>query len=408
MWTRKRLDIGWTDIAAGRLACASRWDRQQAVAKLQHVWPIGDSTEHNPETPRVIPTLSVRSGLHLLLGQLDWPAGSEILMSAMTIPDMARIVRHHNYVPVPVDLDLDTAAPTLQSLQHSVTKNTRGLILAHLLGTRIPLAEILDFTNAHRIDILEDCAQAFAGDDWTGSPGCLASMFSFGTTKTATALGGGLVAIRHEQLADRVRDAQRQWPVQSRLGYAFQLAKSLALKTLAYRPPFAAFRLACRLLRLDYDRLLNNAVRGFPGDRFVSRISRAPSAPLLHLLRRRISNFDQKQLARRTQLGRRLRRETECHVDLFGHSGCDHTYWVFPVVARDPNRLIAALAQAGFDATQGNSMEIVDAPDGRPDTAVVIRRTFRRIVYLPLYPGMPDSAIERMAQVVRQTESPAD
>jgi hypothetical protein len=81
---------------------------------------------------------------------------------------------------------------------------------------------------------------------------------------------------------------------------------------------------------------------------------------------------------------------------------------VFPVVSRDPSRLIAALARNGFDATQGNSMEIVDEPDGRPDTAVAIRQAFRRIVYLPLIPGMSDSAIGRMAQVVRETESPAD
>ncbi|MFP6703879.1 MAG: DegT/DnrJ/EryC1/StrS family aminotransferase, partial [Planctomycetaceae bacterium] len=364
MWPRKRLDIGWTDIAAGRWACATRWDRQQAVAKLQHAWPVGVSTDHNPETPRVIPTLSVRSGLHLLLGQLDWPAGSEILMSAMTIPGMARIVRHHNYVPVPVDLDLDTAAPTLQPLQHAVTKNTRGLILAHLLGTRIPLAEILHFTTEHRIDVLEDCALVFVGDERAGTPGCLDSMFSFGTINTATALGGGLLAIRDEQLADRVRDAQNQWPVQSRLGYAFRLARSLVLKILAYRPPFAVFCLGCRLLRIDYDRLLNNAVRGFPAERLVERISRAPSAPLLHLLRRRIRNFDQQQLAQRIQMGRRLRRETEQHVALFGHRSSVHTYWAFPVFSRDPSRLIAALARNGFDATQGNSMEIVDAPDG--------------------------------------------
>ena len=408
MWPRKRLDIGWTDIAAGRWACATRWDRQQTVAKLQHAWPIGVPTGHNPDTARVIPTLSVRSGLHLLLGQLDWPAGSEILMSALTIPGMAHIVRHHHYVPVPVDLDLDTAAPTLQSLQQAVTKNTRGLILAHLLGTRIPLAEILDFTTAHRIDVLEDCAQAFVGDGWAGTPGCLASMFSFGTIKTATALGGGLLAIRDEQLADRVRDAQCQWPVQGRLGYAFSLARSLAMKILAYRPPFAVFRLGCRLLRIDYDRLLNKAVRGFPTERLVSRISRSPSAPLLHLLHRRISIFDQQQLARRTQMGQRLRRETECRVELFGHHGSAHTYWVFPVIARDPSRLIAALARTGFDSTQGNSMEVVAAPDGRPDSAVAIRQAFRRIVYLPLYPGMPDSAVERMAEVVRETESLED
>ena len=127
MWPRKRLDIGWVDVAALRASFVVRWSRRRAAANVLAAWPADGQT---------LPTMSVRSGLHLILGQLDWPRGSEILMSGMTIPDMARIVRHHGFVPVPVDLDLNTAAPTLESLEKATTPPTRGLIFAHLFGTR--------------------------------------------------------------------------------------------------------------------------------------------------------------------------------------------------------------------------------------------------------------------------------
>ena len=56
--------------------------------------------------------LSVRTALDLLLEAWALPRGSEVLMSAVTIPDMVAIVRHHGLVPVPVDLDMRRLAPT--------------------------------------------------------------------------------------------------------------------------------------------------------------------------------------------------------------------------------------------------------------------------------------------------------
>ena len=405
MWPRKRLDISWNDIGAGRWACATRWNRAEVLAKLRADWNRGTNTPTSPNSPTMLPPLSVRSGLHLLLGQLDWPEGSEVLMSAMTIPDMARIVRHHGYIPVPVDLDLDTAAPSLESLQQAVTPSTRGLIVAHLLGSRIPLQEILEFAHGHQLDVLEDCAQAYVGDDWKGTSGCLASMFSFGTIKTATAVGGGLVNIRDDDLAAAVSSAQSQWPVQQRLPYTLRLARTALLKVLSYRPPFALLRLGCWLTRIDYDHLLNNSTRGFPGNQLLQHISQAPSAPLMHMLDRRITGFDHNRLKRRTMLGERLRDALGQHVPLLGHRGHDHTFWVFPVLARDPQALVAHLRKAGFDATRGESMEIVAVPDGRHETAANIRKAFDRIVYLPVYPEMPESAIDEMAVAVREIET---
>ncbi|HEY8798251.1 MAG TPA: DegT/DnrJ/EryC1/StrS family aminotransferase, partial [Candidatus Dormibacteraeota bacterium] len=48
---------------------------------------------------------SVRSGFHLLLDALDLAAGDEVLVSAITHPDMVRVIEAHGLVAVPVDLD---------------------------------------------------------------------------------------------------------------------------------------------------------------------------------------------------------------------------------------------------------------------------------------------------------------
>ena len=61
--------------------------------------------------------LSVRSGFDLLLQALALPAGSEILVSAVTHPDMVNIIERHDLRAVPVDLDLATLAPRAEAIR---------------------------------------------------------------------------------------------------------------------------------------------------------------------------------------------------------------------------------------------------------------------------------------------------
>ena len=67
----------------------------------------------NPEQNRGIATLSVRSMLDLYLQVKNFPKGSEIIMTAMNIPDMIRIIEEHGLIAVPVDIDPGTLAPQL-------------------------------------------------------------------------------------------------------------------------------------------------------------------------------------------------------------------------------------------------------------------------------------------------------
>jgi dTDP-4-amino-4,6-dideoxygalactose transaminase len=52
--------------------------------------------------------------------------------------------------------------------------------------------------------VFEDAAQAFTAPDWRGSAGADATYFSFGTIKTATAMGGALVRVPDAALRTRI------------------------------------------------------------------------------------------------------------------------------------------------------------------------------------------------------------
>jgi len=78
-----------------------------------------------------------------------------------------------------------------------------------------------------------------------------------------------------------------------------------------------------------------------------------------------------------------------------------HTYWVFPVAVDEPRRLMAELASAGFDATQGQSLCVVPPPAGRAALkARAAQELLSRLVFLPFYPELPADESQRMAEVM--------
>jgi dTDP-4-amino-4,6-dideoxygalactose transaminase len=86
-----------------------------------------------------------------------------------------------------------------------------------------------------------------------------------------------------------------------------------------------------------------------------------------------------------------------------GYASEEHTFWVFPVLADDSARLIGALRSAGFDGSSAHSMCVVQPPADRPQQrAIVAEQILPRIVYLPLYPQMPEPELERMASVLHR------
>jgi hypothetical protein len=185
--------------------------------------------------PATIITLSVRSAWDLLLTALDFPAGSEILMSAVTIPDMKRIAESHGLVVVPVDVDPATMAPCITSFARAFSERTQLVILAHLLGGEYDVTPYVTIASSHDVPIVEDRAQAFTGPgDW-GSARTLASFHSFGSIKTCTALGGAVTIVRNAALLANMREIQSRWAFQEPSTLSRKARKYLAVQGLGRR-----------------------------------------------------------------------------------------------------------------------------------------------------------------------------
>lgn len=393
MWVRKRVDIGWADLAAALAHCLLPSDRKARAAELERLWsPDGDA----------VACLSVRSGFDLWLSAMNLPVGSEVLVSAITIPDMLRILQDHGLVPVPVDIDPDHLAVDPASLEQGLSPRTRAILVAHLFGTRQPLDRVAAFARRHNLLLIEDCAQAFVGTSFTGDAEADVSMFSFGPIKTATALGGALVRVPDRAVRDAMRRLLAEQPLHSRWTYARRVLKYTGIKFLTGRLSYAAVFRTWQALGRDPDQLVNGAVRGFAGPDFFGRIRRRPAAPLLATMRRRIVRFSKDQIVRRGRNGQFLLEQLRGALVSPGWASAEHSYWVFPVLVDESARLIAALRQAGFDGSSAHSMCVVPAPADRPSQrAIMAESILPHIVYLPYCLVLPRSEMERMAAVVR-------
>jgi perosamine synthetase len=158
----------------------------------------------------------VRSGFDLLLGALAVAPGDEVLVSAVTHPDMVRIIEGRGLCAVPLDLKTATLEPQSELLEKALSHRTRAILVAHLFGGRFDLGPVAAFARRHGLLLVEDGAQAFRGPGDPGDPLADVSMFSFGTLKTASAVGGAVLHVRDPDLLGRMRRAQERWPVQRR------------------------------------------------------------------------------------------------------------------------------------------------------------------------------------------------
>ena len=390
MWVRKRLDIGWTDLIYGIAACLVPGRAKVHQARDAESGGCG-----------ALYCQAARTAFDLVLRSLELPPGSEVLISAITIPDMVAIIRSHRLVPVPVDLEVADLAPRIDALHLAVTPNTRMLVVTHFFGGRFDSAPFVAFAGQHDLILVEDRAQTFSGTNDCAANEADVVLYSFGPIKTCTAVGGALAMVRDGHVLRAMRKVQDSYPAQSRVHYLQRILKYCLLKAISGRISYALFYGICRCCCIDHDHLISCSARSFGERDLLTAIRRRPAPPMLRLLRRRLTRFDARRLAARAEKGRYLVRALGSRAWVPGSALARHTHWLFPVVVSQPERLIADLRAAGFDATQGRSLCVVPAPDDRPETSpTTAGQLLTKMVFVPAYAPMPDWELRRMAATI--------
>jgi len=148
-------------------------------------------------------TIGVANGtdaIVLVLDAMEIGPGDEVICPAFTFYATAESIARRGATPVFADIDPATLNVDVQDVAAKITDRTRAIMPVHLFGRPAPMPELVELG----LPVIEDAAQAF-GAAGVATLGAI-STYSFYPTKNMFCLGdGGLVATSDEELADRVR-----------------------------------------------------------------------------------------------------------------------------------------------------------------------------------------------------------
>ncbi|HEY3045391.1 MAG TPA: aminotransferase class I/II-fold pyridoxal phosphate-dependent enzyme [Vicinamibacterales bacterium] len=165
-----------------------------------------------------------------ILRALHLPAGSEIVIPALTFWVIPELARRAGLRPVFADVDPETFTLDPAALERAVTPATRAVVPTHLYGLPCDMDPIRAIARRHGLAIIEDCAHAL-GATYRGEPvGTLgdAALFSFQTLKPLNAFGGGMAVVKDPAVARHVR-AQVDllpWPDEGRVRNRFKVGRA--------------------------------------------------------------------------------------------------------------------------------------------------------------------------------------
>lgn len=154
--------------------------------------------------------IAVTSGttaLQIALASLEFPEGSEVIISSSTNIATALAVIHNNLIPVPIDSELNTWNLDLDLIENKITSKTVAIIPVHLFGQPVDMQKLIKLAEKHSLVVIEDCAESHGATQngkMTGSFG-LAGCFSFYANKILTTGEGGMVVTNDDSLAAKLR-----------------------------------------------------------------------------------------------------------------------------------------------------------------------------------------------------------
>jgi dTDP-4-amino-4,6-dideoxygalactose transaminase len=299
--------------------------------------------------------------LWLALRALEIGPGDEVITTPFTFYATSEAVDVVGATPVFADIEADSFCLDPASVRQKITPRTKAIIPVHIFGHPARMEEIMAVAREHRLAVLEDCAQAFgarAGDGVVGSIGD-AGAFSFYPTKVLGCYGdGGLITTHRDDLNEHIRRLRNHGAtspfVHAEVGCNSRLDEVQA----------ALLRLKLRRIEADI------AGRGAVATRYTDMLAGLPvKAPTLPANGRHAFNLYTGRFARRDRLRAAL---TDAKI---GTSQC------YPM----GNHLQAVYRHLGY----------------QPGSLPVCEKACTETLSLPIYPGMPESHIVRVAEVVR-------
>jgi dTDP-4-amino-4,6-dideoxygalactose transaminase len=146
--------------------------------------------------------------LEIGIQSLELEEGAEIIVQGNTYIATCLGVLYNKHKLVICDCDPETYMIDIDDLERKITDKTKAIVIVHLYGFMPDMDRILELCEKHKLELIEDCAQAH-GAKWKGrNAGTFGrvSCFSFYPGKNLGAYGdGGAICVHEKILEQKIR-----------------------------------------------------------------------------------------------------------------------------------------------------------------------------------------------------------
>ncbi len=157
--------------------------------------------------PIALALSSATAGLHIGLMALGLKPGDEVITTPMTWVATTNMIELLGGKPVFVDIHQDTLQIDERQVEAAVTPRTVGILPVHFGGAPCHMDPLMEIARKHALWIFEDAAHG-VGTLYGGKHvGCFERLgvFSFHPIKNMTTSEGGVLVLRDEEMARKLR-----------------------------------------------------------------------------------------------------------------------------------------------------------------------------------------------------------
>lgn len=148
------------------------------------------------------------SAVYVALRALELEPFTEVICPPVTDPGGVMPVPLMNCIPIPADSAPDSYNAGPDQIEARITPRTSAIIVAHIAGIPAEMGPILEIARAHKLPVVEDCAQAHGAKYRGKLVGTLGDIGTFSTMfgkHHATGGQGGLVFTKSKELYWKIR-----------------------------------------------------------------------------------------------------------------------------------------------------------------------------------------------------------
>jgi len=151
---------------------------------------------------------SATAGLHLAAEACGIGPGDEVIVPTLTFTATASVIRYLGAEVVLVDVEEGTRCIDLDHAERRLTPRCKAIIPVHFGGFPCDMSKVLAFARRHGLKVIEDAAHALPArrdGRLIGSWESDACVFSFYASKPITTGEGGMLVTRDPKIAARAR-----------------------------------------------------------------------------------------------------------------------------------------------------------------------------------------------------------